>query len=755
MGRGAGDKGGEMPEQYEMFTTDSDEEKALAGRMKAVLMRSPEGRKAVEDLSALGYEVLFNPMDNTSGTRMFPDKKRVLLDPDKEPEKLAAALIGHAEKAVYQDTRPTQVELLSRLDVSLVPFGDKIDLCRERFDAILEKAYHRPGGKEILEQMLENNCQFSLGNMGDSEESGNFVSWANNIYLNDKCDDDMLADTLLIQSKRATAYANRETREVLRDAFSSWKEPEREDFSYLLEMAYKTPVGKEILDKVAKLGYSFAYEPLSDKTCGVCHPKDCQIVLNPSQPLERQVTTLIHECEHAIQFSLCPELQSSKLQAADFLSFNRAIEADACAWQSAFACQLENIWPNAYRAANNTPMMASYMNEMAASGNEEKAMKASFEAWYDFEHYQRSYEKTHKDDICNISDWAVTNGPSDCFTRSMPPEEILNVCLLNGKPYVTPEFLMSDEARAVSEETREEILQQTARAASGGKADRSVLELPTREDVNFKKDICRLSEVDFPHREALRRVVNEVFKMPDGRKVLDDFDKTAYYFGAPESGQAVEYVPEANTFMLDPEKSPKELAALLMTAVPEVKKQKENGAYHGLARIRPSLEISPKEEARRFNKIYEAAAVSPEVWDILKKTAEAGYRFTFDNIVPPHTVKENVFSRTFVLNTRTDNAELAVSLARNAREVIERQEHTRPSDSEMRCMLKDLQRDIQETPAPSFHSILKGTEKQMQKTAASHSIPPSRPSPETKQDPKRKEQLMDRIARMKRQKEQR
>ncbi len=737
-----------MAEQYETFTTYSDEEKELAGRMTALLMRSPEGRKAAEDLSALGYEVMFNPMNNTSGTRMFPDKKLVLLDPDREPEKLTEALIGHAQKAVYQDGRPTQVQLMSRLDVSLVPFGDAIDLNRERFDAILEKAYHRPGGKEILEQMLKNDCQFSLGHMGDSKEPGDFLGWANNIYLNENCDDDTLAGTLLSQSERAVAYANRGTCEILRDAFSSRREPERENFSYLLEMAYKTPTGKEILDKVAQLDYRFAYEALSNETCGICYSQNSQILLNPVMPLERQVTTLIHECEHAIQHSLSPELQSSKLNAADYLSYSRAIEADACAHQSAFACQLENIWPEAYKTACNTPMMISYMNEMAASGDETKAMKASFEAWYDYEHYQESYEKTHKEHIRDFSDWAVRNNQAVCFTESLPPEEILKVCLSDGKPYASAEFLMSDEARAVTEKTQQEILQQTERAALDGKVDRSVLELPIRRDLNFKKGVCRDSEVDFPHRKAFRRVVDEVFKIPGGRQVLESFGETSYYFAPSESGKAVEYVPEANTFMLDPGKSPEELAPLLMTAVPEVKKQKDNGAYDGIVRLKPSMENSPEEEVRRFNKIYEAAGAVPEVRKSLERTAEVGYRFAFDHLASGQTVKDSAFSKTLVLNIRTDDAELAVSLARGAREITERQQ----SDEELSRMLRVARRDMQETRTPSFQSILKGTEEQMRKTAAVHSVPSSRPSPSPQADMglKRKE-LKDRISRMKQQ----
>lgn len=735
-----------MAEFHETFSPDSDEEKELAVRMTELLMRSPEGRKAAEDLAALGYQVFFNPVENTSGTRLFPDKKLILLEPEREPEKLAEALIGHAQKAVRQDARPTQVQLLSRLDIDLVPFGDGIDANRERFDDILEKAWQRPGGKQILEQMLENNCQFSLGDMGNSEKSGDFVGWVNNIYLNDKFDNDELADVLLAQSERAIAYANRGTCEVLREAFSSHNAPERENFSYLLEMAYKAPAGKEILDKIARLDYSFAYENLANDTCGLCSSRNKQILLNPSQPLERQVTTLIHECEHAIQFSLCPELETSKLQTADYLSFCRAIEADACAHQSAFACQMEHIWPEAYRAACNTPMMTSYMDEMAVSGDEEKAMKASFEAWYNYEHYQRSYEKDHMNNIHNNADGAVKNGRADCFTQPMPPEEILNVCRLNGKPYVSPEFLMSDEARAVTAEMRQKIMRETLRAASGENVDRSVLRMPTREDVKFKRDICMFFQVDFPHRQELRQVVDEIFKMPEGRPVLESFNETSYYFGSPENGKAAEYIPEANTFMLDPEKSPKELAALLMTAVPAVKKQKESGVYDGIVRIEPLLEASPKEDARRFKKIYEAAAADPEIKEALKKTTEAGYSFAFDHLVPPHTVKEQASSREFVLNAKTDDTELAVSLARNAHEVLERLEITRKAHEELNSMLDDLQRDVQQSFKPSFQSVLKGTEDRMRKAPMPHPSSPSRPS--SSQDPKRAS-LTERISRIK------
>ncbi len=377
------------------------------------------------------------------------------------------------------DIREIKAGLLGRLQISEDEKAEK-----QRFGVLLDTAAGMEGGEEVLTKMASNACRFYFEPAGPGKEAG-FLPALNAIYMNAGAENTKLAAAFLEQSRRASVHAERGGRDVIKNALWAQKRGERDVFDRMVDAACQTAVGREILDKIVPLGYSFCFENLSQQQIkGVCHSGRRQIVLNSACRPEDLVTTFLHEACHAVQYASFPK-DASKLNAADRFKTLRAVEADACAHQALFAHQLKNVWPRAYDTALESPLMQTFVREKENGAGDGKAAEAVFKAWYDIGTYQYGYERDHKNLIRLTCQQAIDRGEKGFMQESCTSEEILSVCRIGGRPYVDPGFLSSETACAVFRSTREEIadIAQKLAAAAGEKPDMSVTALPVREEA--------------------------------------------------------------------------------------------------------------------------------------------------------------------------------------------------------------------------------------------------------------------------------
>ena len=255
---------------------------------------------------------------------------------------------------------------------------------------------------------------------------------------------------------------------------------DREKFGTLLNIAYKMPKGEEVMNAVAFKGYSFMYDAMFGVN-GACD-YDRKVVRLDSYFMQRDLAPiLIHECTHIRQVDRLSEQINQPnvtnfiagLNAYDFIKLNRALEADACAHQAAFAYQMKDEYPQVFEKEMKMPMMQAYVAEMDKSGDETKAMQASFKAWYGYKNYQDAYEKQY---LPQIQMNTEKRGAEP--TSSLSSKQITELCLLNGKPYISPAVLDQAENMAVSEKGKETLMQT---------GDQSVARLPLRNQPTSQK----------------------------------------------------------------------------------------------------------------------------------------------------------------------------------------------------------------------------------------------------------------------------
>ncbi|MBO4521121.1 MAG: hypothetical protein J5787_07945 [Alphaproteobacteria bacterium] len=261
---------------------------------------------------------------------------------------------------------------------------------------------------------------------------------------------------------------------------------DRENFSSLLNTVYEFSKGKEVMNDVAFKGYKFLYEAMYNVN-GACDYDHQTVRLNSYFRQNDLAPILVHECTHVQQVDrLMKQTGVEKagdfinaLDACDFIKLNRALEADACAHQAAFAYQMKDKYPQVFKKEMETPMMKAYVSEMEKSGDETKAMQASFKAWYKFKNYQETYDNQFVKQIsANIAN--KQKNPK-AKTKTISNEQIVSLCLHNGKSYISPDFLSEAENMAVSEKDKEKLIQA---------GDKSAARLPVRGQKKEKAPVA-------------------------------------------------------------------------------------------------------------------------------------------------------------------------------------------------------------------------------------------------------------------------
>ncbi|MBR1778447.1 MAG: hypothetical protein IJ752_07710 [Alphaproteobacteria bacterium] len=257
---------------------------------------------------------------------------------------------------------------------------------------------------------------------------------------------------------------------------------DNENFGSLLRTVYEFPKGKEVMNDVAFKGYKFLYEAMMGVN-GACDYDHKTVRLNSFFRQNDLAPILVHECTHVRQVDRLLEKTGvekagsfiNALDAYDFIKLNRALEADACAHQAAFAYQMKDRYPQVFEKEMKTPMMQAYSAEMDKSGDETKAMQASFKAWYCFKNYQESYEKQFLAQLKFNAENKAKNPAAE--SKKISNEEIAALCLHNGSSYISPALFDQAENMAISAQGKEKLLQLN---------DKSAARLPVRGETKEK-----------------------------------------------------------------------------------------------------------------------------------------------------------------------------------------------------------------------------------------------------------------------------
>lgn len=261
---------------------------------------------------------------------------------------------------------------------------------------------------------------------------------------------------------------------------------EKEVFAAILEPVMKTARGRETMEALADLGYKFRFE--NGNFGGMCCSSEKTILLNPNYDSNYIAHVLVHEGRHAIQYSRTPENapELEKTKVADMFRMRQAIEADACAHQAAFVYECKTVAPKVYSEykAGGFPMLTAYEKEMEKSGDEKKAMQKSFESWYDYKAFRQYYDSYHKNIVGQLVDVGKKEKDPTFFSKDYPVKDVVNMCVYQGKPYMTAEFLNSDKAYSVPKKDAKEIraaLTDYAKSVAGAKLDTSIDAMALRD----------------------------------------------------------------------------------------------------------------------------------------------------------------------------------------------------------------------------------------------------------------------------------
>lgn len=287
---------------------------------------------------------------------------------------------------------------------------------------------------------------------------------------------------------------------------------ESAEFARLIDLVMQTDKGRDTLTELSELGYTFTFE--KGNFGGFCEPTSKKIAVNPNFGDGYALQTIVHEGQHAIQAAHEPENtpKTEQLNIASILRRERAMEADACAHEAAFTYQCRDVLPEVYAEAekNDMPMFRAFVAEMDKSGDEKKAMQASFQAWYGYDYFRDFYDDAHRDEIDFYAQKGKESGRKDLFGKELPARDVADTCLYKGKPYVSADMLMSDSAFSVLKKDKAGYMKIAADYAKtvGVKADESVWAMAERD---------KTGKITRPAQHKANAVFSAALKQNGGR----------------------------------------------------------------------------------------------------------------------------------------------------------------------------------------------------------------------------------------------
>lgn len=296
------------------------------------------------------------------------------------------------------------------------------------------------------------------------------------------------------------------TEQFRASSFDARKE-EQKKLKQALGVLEKTPSGRETLNSLKKLGYTLVFEP-GLKANGICHWTQGTIGLNPSVPAENIPSLLVHETRHAVQLGLYKEgADLENAQAADMFKFRRAIEADACAHQSAFCHEAVSLGYKTYVPEGYEPVFETYCAEIN-KGDKKQAMNAAFKKWYDLDIKMKIYDDYYTSGFCEVAQQLGKTGEAGFFKGTKTDKEWSDICLFEGKPYVEPDFLSSPRAFSLHTENKKLIMEAAKQyaQATGTQPDTSVLSMHTRRTPYSSEKTVSNAALK---KQALNTVLNQ------------------------------------------------------------------------------------------------------------------------------------------------------------------------------------------------------------------------------------------------------
>lgn len=232
---------------------------------------------------------------------------------------------------------------------------------------------------------------------------------------------------------------------MLRDSFSSnGADNSMDRMRRLMETAKKnSPTAARTINYAFAYGCGFNFQDI-DKAYGAYDKSNNMVYLNPKYSDEELLSTLVHECRHALQ----PKgFENRANNIRTNLQWTRATEADATAHECAAAYEMKNDLPQVWNnfKKGHAEVAAAYE---AAADKRDKALGEAFKAWHDDLKYVSKYDKNTLDHLSFYVGRAGTN----FLKGSIPAEEIgEKICREDGRSYLEKGFMASPRALTVDE----------------------------------------------------------------------------------------------------------------------------------------------------------------------------------------------------------------------------------------------------------------------------------------------------------------
>lgn len=279
---------------------------------------------------------------------------------------------------------------------------------------------------------------------------------------------------------------------MLQDVFACRNDNSMDRIRRLMDLARQnSAVAAQTVNSAFVRGCGFNFENL-DKCQGAYSPEQNMVYLNPQRSDAELLSTLVHECRHALQ----PKgFKNKENNIRTNLQWVRATEADAMAYECAAAFEMRDALPQVWEQFEKKHgTIASSYEAAIKTGNQAQALNEAFKAWHDDAKYVSVYDT---ETIRNLSASAVRGG-TDFLSKNLSGEEIgERVCLKDGVSYLEKGFMTSEHALTVDKnQVWPEImrLQSTAKSLTDIE-DRSVEDLYTREGKNAPVSQKRQNDV--------------------------------------------------------------------------------------------------------------------------------------------------------------------------------------------------------------------------------------------------------------------
>lgn len=241
---------------------------------------------------------------------------------------------------------------------------------------------------------------------------------------------------------------------ALKDIFDLIKNgPERETedrderiVSLKDKLGRSSPFGKKIVDAAETKGTVFCMDDDLGRKAGCFYPATKHVVLNAKMSEDILLAVIVHEARHALQ----PSGHTHEDTVKSALTVNRAMEADAMAFECAAVAEMKETSPKTYQdfKKGHPLMLERYEAEFQVSGSREKAMGTAFEAWYENAPFVAQYDKSVLDFMAMGSMYRGAYR-----TERSAADLAEKLCVTDGKSYVPSSFFSSEKALTVSVDT--------------------------------------------------------------------------------------------------------------------------------------------------------------------------------------------------------------------------------------------------------------------------------------------------------------